>query len=156
MAEAESYRSLIEQEWADIHHSRVQEWTALGIIVGAHLGLIQLTKIFIDLKVSLSISSIGISASIIGAILSILGALMTCRHRHLMRVKLTWIYDAEFQLGLIKSDKNPNGVIPENALMLAPIEWRGLSLPRLLSTSGLIFSFYLVFFIIDLIVIAWI
>ena len=154
MAKAEDYRLLIEQEWADLHHSRLQEWTALGIVTGAHLGLIQLAKFAIDIKVQISIGVIVTTASAIGAILSILGTLMTCRHRQLMRIKLGWIYDAEFRLGLIKSETNPDGVIPESAIMLNPMEWRGLSLPRLLSTSGLILCFYTVFLFLDIAVIA--
>ncbi len=39
MARKEDYRLIIEREWADIHHSRVQEWTCLGVVTGTHLGL---------------------------------------------------------------------------------------------------------------------
>ena len=155
MAEPEDYRLLIEREWADIHHSRIQEWTALGVVAGAHLGLIQLANLAIDAKDGISIAAIKTVAVVIGAVLSILGALMTCRHRQLMRIKLGWIYDAELKLGLIKSATNPDGVIPENAQMLASVEWWGLSLPRPLSTSGLILWLYIVFLLLDFVVIAW-
>jgi hypothetical protein len=33
--------SFLQNEWADLHHSRVQEWTALGVVAGVHLGLAQ-------------------------------------------------------------------------------------------------------------------
>jgi len=37
----ESLISFVHNEWTDIHHSRVQEWTALGVVAGIHLGLAQ-------------------------------------------------------------------------------------------------------------------
>ncbi|RLB75509.1 MAG: hypothetical protein DRH24_19480, partial [Deltaproteobacteria bacterium] len=92
-------------------------------------------------------------AGIFGTILSVIGALMTCRHRRLMQVKLGWIYQAELHLGLIKTKQNPDGIIPSSATMQSKIEWRGLSLPRLLSTSGLILCFYVMFFLLDIFVI---
>ncbi|NQV22187.1 MAG: hypothetical protein HQ511_12305 [Rhodospirillales bacterium] len=154
MAEPEDYQLLVEREWADLHHSRVQEWTALGVVAGAHLGLIQLSKLAID--VELSTVTILTVATMTGALFSILGALMTCRHRRLRIVKLGWIYDAELHLGLVKTADTPKGVIPENAKMLSPVEWKGLSVPRLLSTSGLILAFYAVFFAVDISVAVWI
>lgn len=153
MIESESYRLLIEREWADLHHSRVQEWTALGIVAGAHLGLIQLASFAINDKIGVAPQVIVNMSGILGAILSIIGALMTCRHRRLMQVKLGWIYQAELHLGLIKTDENPDGIIPSAAAMQSKIEWRGLSLPRLLSTIGLILCFYVMFFLIDILVI---
>ncbi len=153
MTDAESYRLLIEREWADLHHSRVQEWTALGIVAGAHLGLIQLANFAINDKIGVSPQNIVFFACILGIILSIIGALMTCRHRRLMQIKLNWIYQAELQLGLIKTNENPDGIIPSDAAVQSNIKWRGLSLPRLLSTSGLILCFYAMFLFIDVLVI---
>lgn len=145
----EDYRLLIEREWADLHHSRVQEWTALGVVTGAHLGLIQIVKIAHEASIPVSASTLVILASIIGALFSILGALMTCRHRQLMKIKLGWIYEAEEHLGLIKTKGNENGIIPEDDKMKVQHEWKGLALPRLLSTSGLMLFFYLILLIID-------
>ena len=153
MTESESYRLLVEREWADLHHSRVQEWTALGVVAGVHLGLIQLAGFAINEKIGIDPQVVINIAGIFGTILSIIGALMTCRHRRLMQVKLGWIYQAELHLGLIKTDENPDGIIPVSAAMQSKIEWRGLSLPRFLSTSGLIFCFYLMFFFLDIFVI---
>ena len=154
MPKAEDYRLLIEREWADLHHSRIQEWTALGVVAGAHLGLIQLVKLAAD-ATNLDLGTLTILAGLVGVIFSLLGALMTCRHRRLMEVKLGWIYQAEEHLGLIKTDENPMGVIPEDVIMKADFKWRGLSLPRLLSTSGLILCFYAAMFVVDVIVISW-
>ena len=152
MPSPEDYKLLIEREWADLHHSRVQEWTALGVIMGTHLGLIQLVKLAIDAQVPVQASTLIGGASVIGALFAILGALMTCRHRHLMKIKLGWIYEAENYLGLIKTKANPRGVIPENAKMSVPVQWRGLALPRLLSTGGLMLCFYLLLLVIDTLV----
>ncbi len=153
MTKPESYRLLIEREWADLHHSRVQEWTALGVVAGAHLGLIQLASFAINERVQIDPQIIVHIAGVFGTILSIIGALMTCRHRRLMQVKLGWIYQAELNLGLIKTDENSNGIIPSSTEMQSKVEWGGLSLPRLLSTSGLILCFYAMFFYIDIAVI---
>jgi hypothetical protein len=151
MPNTEDYRLIIEREWADLHHSRIQEWTALGVVTGVHLGLIQLAKIVKEASVSVSTPKLIIFASIIGAFFSILGALMTCRHRQLMKVKLGWIYEAEKHLGLIKTEENEKeGIIPEEAKMKAPLKWKSLAFPRILSTSGLILCFYLTLLIIDI------
>ena len=119
---SDDYRLLIEREWADLHHSRVQEWTAVGVVTGAHLGLVQLVKIAKETSISVSTPTLIIFASIIGALLSIIRVLMTCRHRQLMKVKLGWIYEAEEHLGLIKTKENKGkGIIPEDAKMKVPI-----------------------------------
>jgi hypothetical protein len=148
----EDYKLLIEREWADLHHSRVQEWTALGVVMGTHLGLIQLVKFAIDAGVPVQTSTLIGGASVIGAVFALLGALMTCRHRQLMKIKLGWIYEAEHNLGLIKTEANSGGVIPERAKMSVPVEWRGLALPRLLSTGGLMLCFYVLLLAIDTLV----
>lgn len=151
MTDKSDYRLLIEREWADIHHSRIQEWTALGVVTGVHLGLMQLVKIVKESSVSISTPKLIIFACIIGALFSILGALMTCRHRQLMKVKLGWIYKAEKHLKLVKTPGNENeGIIPEEAEMETPLKWKSLALPRLLSTSGIILFFYITLLTIDL------
>jgi hypothetical protein len=146
------YHLLIEREWADIHHSRIQEWTALGVVMGAHLGLIQLVKFAIKESVPLPNSVIIISASVIGAWFAVLGALVTCRHRRIMEVKLGWIFEAEDRLGLIKKSDNSNGIIPEDAKMKVSNNKCKLSFPPFLSVSGLIFYFYVTLFIVDIVV----
>ena len=156
MPTPEDYRLLIEREWADLHHSRIQEWTALGVVTGAHIGLIQLVKFATDASVNVELSTLAVLAGLLAVIFCVLGALMTCRHRQLMRVKLGWIYQAENHLGLIQTTANPKGVIPENALMVKQLEWRALAIPRLLATSGVILSFYGVLFFTDTIVVFWI
>jgi len=146
----ESYRTLIKMEWADLHHSRVQEWSALGVITGAHLALTQIPKVLGDLKLPMDAATIGIIASLFGFMFAIVGAMVTCRHRRLMYIKLTWIYEAEEKLGLIKDNSNPGGIIPNTAKIPENISWRGLMWPRLLSTSSLILLLYILFGLFDL------
>ena len=80
---------------------------------------------------------------------SILGGLITLRHRRLMRVKLFWIFEAEDRLGLIKDPENPGGIIPREDAEQFPVKWRGLSMPRVFSTSFLILAFYGLLLAID-------
>jgi hypothetical protein len=150
MPKREDYHMLIEREWADLHHSRAQEWTALGVVTGAHFGLIQLVGLAEDASLPLNRGTLVIIAGALAGLFCILGGLLTCRHRQLMKVKLGWIYEAERRIGLIKTKDNPKGIIPENAKMETPVAWGGLALPRLLSTSGLIFSFYTILLIVDI------
>jgi hypothetical protein len=70
-----------------------------------------------------------------------------------MKIKLGWIYEAEEQLGLIKTKGNEKKrIIPEKAKMKTQLNWKGLALPRLLSTSGLMLFFYLIILTIDIII----
>lgn len=148
--EKEDYRILIDNEWKDIHHSRIQEWSALGVITGAHLGIITLLDFAKDSAESINFQLIAWVGILTGIFFSAIGIFMTMRHRRLMIIKLDWIYNAELKLGLIKTDKNPDGVIPE--IQLDPKSrksWRGLVFPRLLSTSGLITLFYFALILLD-------
>jgi len=145
----EDYRLLIEREWADIHHSRVQEWTALGVVTGAHIGILQLIRLLHQANTAFSFSTIAIIGSFTAALFAIFGVLMTCRHRHLMKIKLGWIYTAEEHLGLVHTAKNTKGIIPENAEIKVSREWKRLALPRPLSTSWLILCFYILLLLID-------
>ena len=144
----DSYRLLIEQEWGDIHHSRVQEWTALGVVTGAHVGILQLFTFLAKENPNVSFPSVAVSGGILAAAFAVLGLLMTLRHRQLMSVKLGWIYSAEEFLGLIKTEENPHGVIPKSAEMNAPVQWNGLGIPRIFSTSWLLSCFYILFLLL--------
>ena len=152
----EDYRLIIERQWADIHHSRIQEWTALGVITGIHLGIIQIPKLAHGVVLPFLFSVLCYSAFIICIAFTILGSILTCRHRRLMEIKLSWIFQAEDKLGLIKGkcQNNEPGIIPRaipmnNQGITERAFWEKLSLPRLLSTSGIIFCFYILLFIID-------
>ena len=142
--------TLMKTEWADIHHSRVQEWSALGVVTGAHIAVTQIPKFLKETGAVFSPSAAAIVGCLLGIAFAVIGALVTCRHRRLMEVKLNWIYEAELALGLVKTSGNPSGVIPEIAKMPSKRVWRGLSLPRFLSTSGLILTFYVLFVAFDL------
>ncbi len=149
--EPEILVSFIQNEWSDVHHSRIQEWTALGVVAGVHLGLAQAANLLLDKHPSFPHGRLIVGVAIIGAAFAILGALITFRHRHLMRVKLNWIFQAEEKLDLIKDEANPHGIIPREDSPTTQRPWEGLSAPRLLSTGGLIVGFYGLLIIIDLV-----
>jgi len=173
---AENYRFFIETEWKDIHHSRIQEWSALGLIAAIHIGLIQLLKLINETDFGKNqLDFLTPIFCIIALVFSILGILMVCRHRRLMWIKLNWIFEAEEKLGLIKDSKNPNGIIPESYRMkkyssneykelinkekelesesdsnnYKKTIWNKLMWPRRLSTSWLMAMIYIIFGIIN-------
>ena len=150
LEQATALVGLLEAEWKDLHHSRVQEWSALGVVTGAHLALTQIPKFLKDADVMLPVLPAAIVGCLIGIGFAVIGALITCRHRRLMQIKLEWIFGAESRLGLSQGPDCPVGVIPPSAQVQSNLAWRGLSVPRLLSTSGLILSWYGIFIFIDL------
>ena len=158
----ESYRFLIENEWRDIHHSRIQEWSALGLIAAAHAGLFAFVdKIKSEPATYLYHINLIYVCSIIDISFALLGLILVCRHRRLMWLKLNWIFDANDKLGLIKKSANPNGIIPENYwkqkyrdsylefLNKPKVNWNKLKMPRPFSTSGLMAMLYIILGIID-------
>lgn len=174
MTKKNDYRLLIETEWKDIHHSRIQEWSALGIIAAIHLGLIQLLKFIADFQTSSLLNIIlTLIFCIIAILFAVIGVLMVCRHRRLMWIKLNWIYEAEEKLELVKTEENQNGIIPNDYRMKKysnkyysmlkneinkqsqisnddnKIIWNKLMWPRRLSTSWLMVMIYLLLGIID-------
>jgi hypothetical protein len=147
--------SFIQTEWADLHHSRVQEWTALGVVAGIHFGLAQAAD-FAEAKLpGVAPAMVVLVASLLGGAFAVLGILITLRHRHLMNVKLRWIYEAEDRLGLVKHKDNPAGILPKDDVMAMPRRWVGLSAPRPLSTGGLMIGFYALLLLLDLLVAGW-
>lgn len=147
--ERADYREFLEREWTDLHHSRVQEWTALGVVTGAHLGLLQLVLLVRDFSLPVSLFLIVAGAAALGILFATLGILMTLRHRRLMAIKIRWIYRAEDALGLVEGEQSPGGIVPRNPAFDEPVRWAGLMLPRFLSTSWLILSFYLLLWLLD-------
>lgn len=145
----DSYRMLVEREWADLHHSRVQEWTALGVVTAAHVGILQLLTLTRNAALSMPFSTLVLLGGLLAGVFAVLGLLVTMRHRCLMAKKLGWIWTAEELLGLIKTPDNPRGVVPTEAKMKPPIQWKELGIPRFLSTSWLIACFYLLFLTLD-------
>ena len=63
------------------------------------------------------------------------------------------IFQAEEKLGLVFDDENnPHGIIPREGSPTKKHNWKGLSRPRLLSTSGLIVGFYSVLIVVDVLI----
>jgi hypothetical protein len=152
----ENLRFFIGSEWKDIHHSRIQEWSALGIIAAAHIGLIQILKIIGDIPdTRLLILYLIPFFTLLALLFCLLGIIMVCRHRTLMTIKLNWIYEAEYKLGLIKTKEQPDGIIPEIARMKNHSKWNNLTWPRKFSTSWIMAMIYLVFGILDFITFAY-
>jgi hypothetical protein len=116
----ESIRLLITEEWKDIHHTRLQEWSALGVVTGVHYALLQ----FIFKVDTLSGIPFHFGAlPIIGAVFVILGIRLTFHHREIMSKKYLWLRDAENRLGLIQKDINdPIGIIPHTTIFPPPKE----------------------------------
>ncbi|MBU0716799.1 MAG: hypothetical protein KJ749_00990, partial [Planctomycetes bacterium] len=132
----EDYRLWIERAWADLHHSRTQEWSALGVVVGVHLAITQLLT-----ERAPSFNRVEFIAA---CVFIVIGALITLRHRYLMMSKLVLIFKAEDKLGLVdhaENDENSPGIFPVSERPRLGFHWRKLALPRLLSTSGLILMF---------------
>lgn len=152
---SEGLVGFVQNEWADLHHSRVQEWTALGVVAGVHLGLAQVVNLALGKHPFLTLGALAVVSALLGAAFAILGILITVRHRHLMRVKLNWIFQAEEKLGLIKDDDNPDGIIPREDSPTTAHSWKGLSAPRPLSTGGLMIGLYALLIVIDLLAIVF-
>ena len=150
----ESYRMLIENAWRDLHHSRVQEWSALGVVAGAHFAILQAIRIIPEGTPWLDGGNAVLFGAIVAAGFAMFGAMITLRHRRLMRVKLNWIFLAEDQLGLIFDSDHPFGIIPRDESPQERVSWKGISRPRPLSTSALILGFYVLLLILDIGVIA--
>lgn len=145
--DAESYRTFIANKWTDIHHSRLQEWSALGAITAIHLGLLYIFN-HIGEKIENSNTWFIIGAILIclfGCIFNILGALITCRHRRLMIVSIDWINQASKRLGLVQ----PEGIVPEKDEQKEPLSYDGLSSPSIFSVSWLILLIYIFLLIFD-------
>ncbi|HEU0299592.1 MAG TPA: hypothetical protein VFR37_09065 [Longimicrobium sp.] len=147
----ETLRAFIQTEWADLHHSRLQEWTALGVVAGVHLALMQLVSFLADERAAIDSRVLVFLACAIAAAFAVFGILITWRHRHLMKVKLHWIYQAEDRLGLIGDSEHP-GIIPRADAPTRSYPWRGLAAPRPLSTGGLVTGFYLLLIAVDVLV----
>ena len=136
----ETYRFIIDNSWKDIHHSRNQDWTALGVIFGAHIGVFQLIDYFKD-KISLASTNIYyVLGGLFGIFLSCLGLMMARRHKSLMKIKMKWICEAEDRIGLLKNENSPDGVV-------YPEKYNGIS------TNSLIILIYVLFIIVNVTII---
>ena len=134
----DNYRFIIEDAWRDIHHSRNQDWTALGVVFAAHFGILKFVE-FLNRKIPSSQidNDLYIIGGAIGFVLAFIGALVAFRHRSLLKLKMKWITSAEIKLGLLKTDENPDGIID-------PQRYQGIS------NSWLIVSIYLFLMIVDI------
>ena len=137
----ENYRLIIDSSWKDIHHSRNQDWTSLGVVFGAHIGIFQLLNYLKEKMTSPSISISYAIGALLGIILSVIGALIAYRHRDLLKEKIKWITEAERRMGLLNTEDNPLGIIDAKG-------YKGIS------NSWLIITIYAIFILIDITIIA--
>lgn len=142
---------MMKLQWADIHHSRLQEWSGLGVVAGAQIAITQIPKFLKETDVALLPTATAVVGFLVGIAFAIIGVLITCRHRRLMEKKFNLLFKIEGQLGLVITDDNPAGIIDKDARMPYDADpHKVLSRPRALSTSGLILTFYALFFLFDL------
>jgi hypothetical protein len=151
---AEDYRMLIENAWKDLHHSRLQEWSSLGVVTGVHLVAIQIVRYSEELRVLIPSRNLPAIAFAISILFALIGAAITCRHRKIMSTKMNWIWDSEIKLGLMKTEKNNYGIIEaKNVNIQRAMSTDRFMLPRIASVSFFILVFYVIFVLIDLIII---
>ena len=147
----ETLRHFIGTEWADLHHSRIQEWSALGVVAGLHVAFLEVLRIVEPWKNS-DHGPLWVVAAWVVIFSAVNGILMTCRHRHLFEKKIGWIRKAETRLGLIQKKKgDPEIMGPGTGKYGFSLrwDWAQLALPRFLSTSFFILLFYLFFIAMD-------
>jgi hypothetical protein len=152
---AEDYRMLIENAWKDLHHSRLQEWSSLGVVTGFHLVAIQIVRSSEELKILISGQYLSATAFVIGILFALIGAAITCRHRKIMGTKMNWIWDAEKKLGLMWTKQNIWGIIdPKDVNIQLANHKRRFIRPKFGSVSNFILMFYVIFVIVDITIIA--
>ncbi len=141
-------------------------WNSAGI----HLGIITLIDVFRKANNSHIENEYILIGALVGMVFSVLGGLITCRHERVKKIKIKHIARAEYFLDLIrfeeagKKSKNDDGT-EDNQYDRDPkiiwfekgekdlwtdISWAGLSMPRPLSTSGLILSLYVFLILVDI------
>ncbi|MDX2440183.1 MAG: hypothetical protein QNK40_06480 [Desulfobacterales bacterium] len=121
-----NYRLVVQDSWKDIHHSRNQDWTALGAILAAQFGVFKIIETFSEKGERLiDQPKIYLVACLAGIVLSYAGLCVTRRHKSLSKIKLDWITEAENRLGVLKSTRNPMGIIEKQ-------DYGGISVNRLI------------------------
>jgi hypothetical protein len=147
--ESDDYRLLVTSSWSDIHYARGQDWRALLVVAGVHVGVLQALHTAKDMAFPFSFPWLTASAGVLAFVFVVIGILVTCRHYRLMRIKLGWIYLAESRLGLVKAEENTDGIIPPEFKMEDQVPWKGLRWPRAFSASWLIICFYFLLALVD-------
>jgi hypothetical protein len=172
----EDYRMVISDAWKDMHHSRVQEWSSLGVVSAMHVAIIQLLNFISKNNTGgnqnlTSYSYIIFFAGIIGIFFALIGIGLTYRHRKILITKLNWITIAQYKLGLMiditktfSDSVNEKGVIPLEQTMIDKIKLYekeinkekgkrkysfGINSIRRWSTSSLMIAFYFALILLD-------
>jgi len=102
--ENEQLLEIIKTAWADIHHTRNQEWTSLAMIGGIIYALFQVKD-----------SNLQTAITIFGLIACILSILMVVRHWLLFKSKIKIIITLHEKMGI--SIKMPESKIPVQGII---------------------------------------
>lgn len=84
----------IKLEWADIHHSRQQEWSALVVIAGIFYAIAR-----VDLPPPQSLEA-KIFLGLLGVLSAFLGAWICWQHHEILQQKISLIVKLERQIGI--------------------------------------------------------
>jgi hypothetical protein len=79
----------IKMQWDDIHHSRRQDWSYIGVIAGVFYAIVQIDQ-----------SELRLGFCVIGLVCSVLGAWMAWEHYQIFLVKIGLIADLEDKVGI--------------------------------------------------------
>ena len=79
----------IKLQWADIHHSRLQDWSYIGVIAGVLYAIVNIQN-----------PELRIGLSLLGLLSSVLGAAMAWQHYRIFIDKLIVIEKMEDKLGI--------------------------------------------------------
>jgi hypothetical protein len=139
----------------------MQEWTALGVVAAAHLGILQGIRSLSEGPI-LSPAGLILLGAGLAVVLAVLGISLIRRHRRLMSIKLSWIYQAEKKLGLIRKTTEDEedipddpGIIHKNDDLESHPKWEGLEWPRRNSTGALMIWFYASLLLVDVAAMLW-
>jgi len=91
----------IKLEWADIHHSRQQEWSALIIVAGIFYAIAQ-----VDLPDLDSLRGVHIFLGLTGVFSAFLGACISWQHHTILLQKIAVIVKLERQIGIEYPTRN--------------------------------------------------
>lgn len=76
-------------QWADIHHSRLQDWSAIGVTAGALYALVNILQ-----------TEARVFLSALGLVFGLLGAGMAWQHQRVFEDKIGMIEKMERRLGI--------------------------------------------------------
>lgn len=92
----ESTRHYIEYTWKDIHHSRLQNWTAITVVTAFHIGILKIIEFYMNDQPRIDLFILMLT---FGALFCLVGFLITRKHQNQLYKGLKSIRMAQIQLG---------------------------------------------------------